>query len=99
MTIGKNLDNKEQAKLEDVKSFFFKHYTPANAILVVAGKVSTDEVKRLAEKWFGPIDAGTRYLRSLPEEPKQTDQRYLEVHADVPLDAFYKTWHMDSRLE
>ena len=71
MTIGKNLDHIEQAKLEDVKSFFFKHYTPANAILVVAGKVTTDEVKRLAEKWFGPIEAGTRYIRHIPEEHGQ----------------------------
>jgi predicted Zn-dependent peptidase len=99
MTIGKNLEHIEQAKLEDVKSFFFKHYTPANAVLVVAGKVTTDEVKRLAEKWFGPIPAGTKYNRHLPEEPKQTAPRYMDVYADVPLDALYKTWHMDSRLE
>ena len=99
MTIGKNLEHIEHAKLEDVKSFFFKHYTPANAILVVAGKVATDEVKRLAEKWFAPIDAGAKYVRHLPEEPKQTAPRYLDVYAAVPLDALYKTWHMDSRLE
>src|SRR5919205_3640046 len=55
MTLGESLGNIEKAKLEDVKHFFFKHYTPVNAILVVAGKVTTDEVKRLAEKWFGPI--------------------------------------------
>src|SRR5436190_1574053 len=28
MTIGKNLEHIEQAKLEDVKAFFFKHYRP-----------------------------------------------------------------------
>lgn len=99
MTIGENLEHIEKAKLEDVKSFFFKHYTPANAILVVAGKVTTEEVKRLAEKWFGPLEAGTKYIHNLPEEPKQTAPRYLDVYADVPLDALYKTWHMDSRLE
>jgi zinc protease len=99
MTIGQNLEHIEKAKLEDVKSFFFQHYTPANAILVVAGKVTTDEVKRLAEKWFGPIDAGTKYIRNIPEEPRQTAPRCLEAHADVPLDALYKAWHMDSRLE
>ncbi len=99
MTIGQNLEHIEKAKLEDVKSFFFQHYTPANAILVVGGKVTTDEVKHLAEKWFGPIPAGTKYIRNIPEEPRQTAPRSLEVHADVPLDALYKTWHMDSRLE
>lgn len=99
MTIGKNLEHIEKAKLEDVKHFFFKHYTPANAVLVVAGKITTDEVKQLAEKWFAPIAAGTKYERHLPEEPKQTEPHYMDVYADVPLDALYKTWHMDSRLE
>ncbi len=99
MTIGQCLAHIENAKLDDVKNFFFKHYTPINAILVVAGKVSTDEVKKLAEKWFAPIEPGKRYERNLPEEPKQTAPRYLDIQADVPLDAFYKTWHMDSRLE
>src|SRR4051794_3670554 len=99
MTIGKNLEHIEKARLEDVKDFFFKHYTPANAVLVVAGKITTGEVKRLTEKWFAPIESGTKYNRNLPGEPKQTAPRLLEVKADVPLDALYKTWHMDSRLE
>ena len=39
MTIGKELSHIEQAQLLDVKNFFFKHYRPVNAILVVAGNV------------------------------------------------------------
>ncbi len=50
MTIGKELSHVENAKLEDVKKFFFKHYTPANAILGVAGNVKTDEIKKLGGK-------------------------------------------------
>lgn len=99
MTIGKELSHIENATLEDVKQFFFKHYRPINAILVVAGKVKTEEVKQLAEKWFGDIPSGEKYVRSIPAEPKQTEARRKVVHADVPLDAFYKCWHMDSRLE
>lgn len=58
MTIGKELKHIDEAKLEDVKSFFLKHYTPANAIMVVAGNVETPQVKALAEKWFGGIPSG-----------------------------------------
>src|SRR5215210_7003846 len=47
------------------------------------------EVKRLTEKWFGPIPMGEKYLRNLPQEPKQTEARFLDVEADVPLDAFF----------
>ena len=98
MTIGKELSHIENAQLQDVKNFFFKHYTPANAILTVAGNVSVDEVKRLAEKWFGDIPPGEKYLRKLPQEPKQTAPAHLEVKASVPLDALYKCWHISSRL-
>jgi zinc protease len=99
MTIGKELKHVEDAQLQDVKDFFFKHYTPANAILAVAGPVSTEQVKQLAEKWFGPIPSGTRYARNLPQEPRQSGDRVKEIKAAVPLDALYKTWHMSARLE
>ena len=99
MTIGKELSHIEHAQLDDVKHFFFKHYRPVNAILVVAGNTTTEEVKRLAEKWFGPIPMGDKYNRHLPQEPEQTAARLLQVTADVPLDALYKAWHMDARLE
>jgi zinc protease len=98
MTIGKELSHIENAQLADVKAFFFKHYRPVNAVLVVSGHVSLEEVKRLSEKWFGPIPMGEKYLRNLSKEPRQMERRLLETEADVPLDAFYKTWHMPSRL-
>jgi len=98
MTIGLNLQHIEDAKLEDVKAFFFKHYTPTNAILCVAGNISVQQVKQLAEKWFGPIPAGEKYVRNLPAEPMQQEVRMETMSSDVPLDALYKTWHIPGRL-
>jgi predicted Zn-dependent peptidase len=97
MTIGKELSHIENAKLDDVKNFFFKHYRPNNAILVVAGNVTVEKVKELAEKWFADIPAGEKYVRKLPQEPPQTEARKLEIKAEVPLDAFYKCWHIYPR--
>ena len=99
MTIGKDLSHVENANMDDVKHFFFKHYRPVNAILVVAGHVQLENIKQLAEKWFGDIPMGEKYTRHLPKEPRQTAARKSEVFADVPLDAFIKTWHMDARLD
>lgn len=98
MTIGKELSHIEQASLEDVKSFFKKHYSPSNAILVIAGKVKTDTAIKLAEKYFGDIPPGTKYQRHIPAEGVQNEERVLEVNADVPLDALYKVWKMPARL-
>jgi predicted Zn-dependent peptidase len=99
MTIGKELSHIENAQLQDVKDFFFKHYRPVNAILVVAGNVTVDQVKQLAEKWFGPIEQGVKYNRQLPKEPAQKIEKKMELHANVPLDAIYKTWHIYSRMD
>jgi zinc protease len=99
MTIGKELSHIENASLEDVKEFFFKYYRPANAILVVGGDVTLDQVKALTEKWFGDIPAGVKLPRKLPVEPPQTAAHKLEVKASVPLDALYKCYHMPGRVE
>lgn len=99
MTIGKELSHIEDAKLDDVKAFFFRHYRPTNAILSVAGKVTTAQVKALAEKWFGDIPAGEKYLRNLPVEPAQKEAHLLEIKSKVPLDALYKTYHIYPRKD
>lgn len=99
MTIGKELSHVENANLEDVKNFFFKYYRPVNAVLVVAGNVTTERVKVLAEKWFAEIPSGEKHKRNLPQEPEQTEERKLEVKAKVPLDAIYKCWHIYPRMD
>ena len=99
MTIGKELSHIENAQLADVKNFFFKHYTPANAILVIAGNVDTEQVKKLAEKWFGDIPAGEKYHRNIVQEPVQQEERRMTLNRNVPMDAIYKTWHMASRFD
>jgi zinc protease len=98
MTIGKELKHIEEASLEDVKAFFFKHYRPVNAILCVAGNVKLDEVKELTAKWFGDIVPGDKYVRNIAPEPAQLDKREQTIYADVPLDALYKAWHIEGRL-
>ena len=97
-TIGKDINHIQDANIQDVKDFFYKYYIPNNAIMVVAGDITTEQIKRLSEKWFGPIPAGKPYKRQLPVEPKQTEARSLEIAAKVPLDALYKVYHMGGKL-
>lgn len=98
MTIGKELKHIEEAQLEDVKNFFYKHYRPANAVLCVAGNVTTAQVKELAEKWYGVIPSGEKYVRNIEAEPLQHAANKQVYEADVPLNAIYKAWHMSERL-
>lgn len=42
---------------EDALAFYKSHYAPDNAILVVAGDVDVEDVKHLAQKYYGTIAA------------------------------------------
>jgi predicted Zn-dependent peptidase len=98
-TIGKSIDHIEKATLEEVKDFFFHHYAPNNAIVVVSGNVETENVKVLAEKWFGQIEKRDVSPRRLPVEPEQTEFRSLRLERNVPFDAIYMAFHMGKRTD
>jgi zinc protease len=98
-TIGKEIKHIEDARIEDVRAFFKKHYNPQNAIMVVGGDITLEQAKRLSEKWFGPIPAGEKYHRNLLKEPAQLEERRETVTAKVPLNDIYIAFHMPGRME
>lgn len=98
-TIGADIHHVQEATLSDVESFYSRFYCPANAILAVAGNVRHDEVLQLVEKWFGNIPSGQRAQHALPQEPKQTEARFLEVERDVPADALYMVFPTCGRTD
>tara|TARA_Y100000385_G_C13083010_1_gene634913 strand:+ start:1147 stop:2391 length:1245 start_codon:yes stop_codon:yes gene_type:complete len=96
-TIGKEISHIEDATMEDVKSFFKKHYNPSNAILCIAGNIELEEVKSLTNKWYGDIPGGQKPVRNLPIEPKQLEFREKTIERKVPVDAFYYAFRMVPR--
>ena len=52
------MEDLQDATVEDVKAFHKKFYAPNNATLVVAGDINKEEVKAMVEKYFGEIPAG-----------------------------------------
>jgi zinc protease len=65
----------------DLKKFYDTYYVPNNAMLVVVGKATTDEVKAIAEKHFGKIAKGADVPRPADQatEPAQTEHRREQV--------------------
>lgn len=64
--------------LEDALGFYEIYYSPNNAILVVSGDVTPEEVRRLADKYYGVIPANSDLPERLrTEEPPQTAERRL----------------------
>jgi predicted Zn-dependent peptidase len=96
-TIGMDMSHIRNTDLDQVKSFFFSHYAPNNAILALTGNIGYDLAYELTQKWFGPIEKRSVKPRNLPVEPEQTEERILAIERDVPSDAIYKVWHIGPR--
>jgi zinc protease len=94
-----DLSEIEAATLEDVKKFFDTYYVPNNAVLVVTGDTTVDEVMRLAEKHFGNIPQHP--LPPPPDitEPPQTAEKTFtesDKLARTPAIAF--GYHLPERM-
>lgn len=77
--------------LKDLKDFYKKYYTPRNAILVISGDVTADEVKVLAEKYYGVIDSGEKYIRDDIKEPVHHARRKISLYDEkVNADRFIR---------
>lgn len=65
---------------EDALSFYKRHYAPNNAILVVSGDVTPEEVRRLAEESYGRLPANPEIkARKRPMDPEQRAARRVEI--------------------
>ena len=76
----------EKMKIEDLRHWYRRWYTPNNAILVVVGDVQPQEVFAAAEKYFGPIPSRPVDKTLTKPEPKQDGVRRARVSApaEVP---------------
>lgn len=96
-TIGQNLEDIVGYTREDVWDFYQKHYCPDNAILVIGGDVTVQEVTRLAKKWFEPIPAKKNTHATIPAEDKQEAKKTKLVQSKVLTDALYKAYKMPAK--
>src|SRR3954470_17915678 len=96
-TIG-SMEALSAASLNDVKDFFRHYYTPNNAVLTVAGDVSTAEVHRLAEQYFSWIPRGATVTPPAVPVPAIPATRYLVKEDRVTLPQVSMTWRTGPRL-
>jgi len=88
-----SMDDLTAATLDDVKGFFRTYYAPNNASLAIAGDVNEQQVRRLVEKYFGPIPAGPPVPPvSMPDATFTSDRRVV-LEDDVQLPRLYVAWH------
>lgn len=97
-TIGISPEHIERATLDDVHNFYNLHYRPSRAILSISADIDEDEMIRLATEYFADIEDVGGEIAPIPQEPKQTEARRLEVERDVPATDITIAFHMGDRL-
>jgi len=63
----------------DARAFYQRYYAPDNAILIVAGDVTPETVKALAETHYGPLEPSGRPAEARPQEPPARAPRRIEM--------------------
>jgi zinc protease len=64
----------------DALAFYKRFYAPNNAVMVVAGDVTAEEVKKLAEATYGKVKPNPQvHLRERPQEPPNRAPRRVEL--------------------
>lgn len=89
-TIIGSMEDLDAATVGDVQSFYRDHYSPNNATVTVVGDVTTEQVRELAEEYFGAIPRGPEIpsLPPIPASPRTDGERRVEVQdplAQLPL--------------
>src|SRR5713101_5223096 len=74
-----SMDDLTAATTEDVAAFFQTYYAPNNAIVAVAGDVTTAKVRELARKYFEPIPAQPAAPPVDISQPPQSGERRLAI--------------------
>ena len=70
----------ETLSREDALTYYSRFYAPNNATLIVAGDVTPDQVKAMAEKHYGPLAPSDGIVPRLrPQEPPQLAERRLTL--------------------
>ena len=70
----------EQLTRDDALAFYRRFYTPNNAVVIVAGDVTADEVKTDAEATYGKVASRAEITpRNRPKEPAQEASRTVTL--------------------
>lgn len=85
--------------LNDVKRFYEEHYAPDNAILIVAGDISAEELRPLAEKYYGGIPPRRAVAdKRMPQLPYPVGVRLEMTHPQVKVYTFAKEYIVPSYM-
>ena len=94
LTIG-SMEDLEAASLDDMHTWFKTFYGAANAVLVIAGDVSLDEVKQKVQHYFADIEPGPPLTKHQAWVAKLTGTQKEIAYDRVPQTMMMKSWNIE----
>lgn len=93
-----DLEDLDNATLEDVKDFFDTYYAPNNAVIVVAGDMDPDQTMKWVEQYFSDIPkADVPPIPDLSEPRQEIEQNFTKIDPLAPKPALAFAYHMPDR--
>ncbi len=93
-TVIGSMEDLDSASLEDVREWFKTYYTPSNAVLVLAGDVTTAQARDKVQRYFSEIPPGPPVAHQRSWIEKMTGERRETVQDRVPQSRVYKIWNV-----
>ncbi len=81
---------------EKVKAYMARHYSAANAIIVITGAFDPDRAFELIRKAYGQMPRREVVERAVPEEPEQKEERRLVLYDGTASERFLQAYHITS---
>ena len=82
--------------VEELRRWYEAWYAPNNATLVVVGDVTVDEVRTLAQRYFGPIERQPVPIAKAPLELDEPGERRLTLHLNTQLPSLIMAFNVPS---
>lgn len=80
---------------DEASDFFRKYYGPSNLVISIVGDVKADDMFKMAEKYWSPIQARPKPQRIATVEPEQAGERRM-VLEDPSQPVYMVGWHVPS---
>ncbi|MGI9074222.1 MAG: M16 family metallopeptidase [Bryobacteraceae bacterium] len=93
-TVIGSMEDLDSASLNDVREWFKTYYTPSNAVVVIAGDVTTAEARHRAQRYFRNIPPGPPVAHQRAWVTKMADEHREFVQDRVPQGRMYKVWNV-----
>lgn len=94
-TIG-HMKNLQNLKLDSLKRWYQKWYTPNNAVLVIVGDVNPSQTLQQVKQYFAAIPSRATPVRPDVNEFQHIGERQMDLTLPVQVPALYMAWNVDS---